>query len=460
MLASRCMRACLEGLPSVVASYIHLISQFRSVFSPEICGAFMNAKPEAKDAQTQTRKGFLDVGITDDSVKGQRPGKWLLVFAVIGFLGAIIFGLENRSAHSETDYTYTVSVGDIVETIAIEGVVATEEQRLLRSEYSGRLTLSVNEGDVVAQGSELLSIKNQSLESEFELDEIGIRARVAELNREKIEFLDRSEKLKQSLNFALVKLRAAERELARSKRAFQGGVIAEREIDIRKDELELARSQFSSAEQSHLRSAEQLEVMREYWAQQSRLLSAQSAEIIRKRERLIVRSPIDGVVSILFVRHGEVVDEGKDLLIVANPDGLYALLRVPERHLEKIAVGVEGIGRVVGGEQFRGEVKSVSPSIIDGFAAAKFKTDADGELNQKLNQRVVVEAQIILREEVVRLPVGALVNLDIRAGVATVMVSGNQRSADIRIGIRGDEFVEVISGLSTGQEIYGSFDTD
>lgn len=121
-------------------------------------------------------------------------------------------------------------------------------------------------------------------------------------------------------------------------------------------QLELARSHLSAAKADP--SAEQLAVAN------AQVSSAQAAiEVIRTQiDKLVLKSPIKGVLIVRMVEPGEVVQPGAPLMSLAPEDALTITVYVPEDRYGLITIGQRAVVTVDSypGEKFSGRVSYIA----------------------------------------------------------------------------------------------------
>ncbi|MFW5915123.1 MAG: efflux RND transporter periplasmic adaptor subunit [Planctomycetota bacterium] len=139
------------------------------------------------------------------------------------------------------------------------------------------------------------------------------------------------------------------REYERSKRLSEGGesMISESELHEHRSEMEQAAAELEDLHREQLRAEKELEL---YQA---------------RRNDYIIRAPIDGVVSRLWVEEGEMAREGEELMELVDPDAIEVRAHLPEKLAGQIQSGQEGTVRFgcVGGRSLPATVTFVSPYV-------------------------------------------------------------------------------------------------
>lgn len=185
-------------------------------------------------------------------------------------------------------------------------------------------------------------------------------------------------------------------------------------------------------------------------------------ELKRLREeesRGRVVSPIDGVVVTRHLELGEPVALGQPAFVVADLSALEVDLRVPERHLARLAAGMaveitaEGIGETAA----RGKVARISPTVDPRTGTVKVTVDlGDGRLDggRLLRPGMYVRAQIIVdrKADAVLIPKRAIVYEDDRP-VAYRVRDGRAQKLSLRLGYTSRTHVEVGEPIGPGDAV-------
>jgi RND family efflux transporter MFP subunit len=193
-------------------------------------------------------------------------------------------------------------------------------------------SVEVQEGDRVSKGDLLLK---------FDSGEIDARIDVARVQAE----------LETLIQMARENYEFRKREYQRSKKLAEGeSVISASELDKDKNEMIQAMLQV------------------EEYERQKRLAQKKLAQYQAEAQDYYIRSPINGVVSRVWVENGEMGTIGKQLLEVINPDVLEVRVHLPERFLPAVGLNQKVTVRFppAAGQQAAGHICFVSPYVDSG----------------------------------------------------------------------------------------------
>jgi HlyD family secretion protein len=267
--------------------------------------------------------------------------------------------------------------------IELTGIVTTHEVNV-SSQVQGRLVrLLVKEGDTVKSGELLALVDPQELKAEHSFYASTARGASAQVEEDRaaLEFqqAQTTDQIRQAdaalaAAEAMVREAEADQELSRvnfdrtdelyrkqatskqsldqAQAAYEAGKAhvnsLKKQVEAQKAAVALARSNEHqvAVRLSQLRVGEQQ-------------LDAAKAQSERAEVRLgytRIEAPLDGTVSILDARQGEVVNIGQPILTLINPDDLWVRADVEETYIEKIRLGDKLKVRFPSGEERMGTV--------------------------------------------------------------------------------------------------------
>jgi RND family efflux transporter MFP subunit len=182
-------------------------------------------------------------------------------------------------------------------------------------------------------------------------------------------------------------------------------------------------------------------------------------EATRRLEDLVITAPFDGVILDVAIHVGETVSEGSNVLQMADPQALEVLVSIVEEDYPLVVVGqpVELYFDAAPELEFTGKVERIIPKRIEG-SLPKYQVDISiDNIPETVVEGMTADAAIILEKQnyVLRLP-RALVQAN-SDGTATVSVwmGTYAEERDLTVGLRGDMFVEILSGLEEGEQVVG-----
>jgi RND family efflux transporter MFP subunit len=290
---------------------------------------------------------------------------------------------------------------------AISGTLQPEDQANVRAEVGGTvLATLVEQGRPVSKGQVLARIDDSALR------EAELSARSAVTNAQNT-------------------VDVQKREVDRNETLLKAGAIAERD-------MELARNQYSAAE-AQLANAK-----------------AQFANAEKQLSKATIVSPINGIVSARAVSAGDIVQPGAALFTIVNPATMRLEASVPADQLASVRLGIPVDFTVNGypNRQFTGRITNINPvadpttrqvriiaSIPNAGNVLVGGLFADGHVSSEVRNAPVV-------------PISAVDERGLRPFVMQIK-SGIVKKTEVELGVRdaANETVEIRSGLAPGDTI-------
>lgn len=403
-----------------------------------------------------------------------------------------------------TSPTYEVQRGEVVDELQVSGRIAptVEEELFFRTAgYVGAVFVDaddwVEEGDLLAE-LETTDLQNQLAQAQVELEAAQLsNARLVaetEANLEIAELrLAQARALMPGLTAAEIALQQATRAEADAAYEYEKAVNRPWEWqydDVKKvytdawqnakDNLALAQANYDAAVAEQYASSLELTIL-ETKVELARMrleeiqvgLDLQSMELVVKRldDQLAdtrIVAPFDGQVLLASLSKGRSVDARRKVIVVVQPDELEVSVDIQDRlDLEKLAEGmpvtIEPVNRP--GEELKGHIRrlpypyggggSTGGGIEDEDRSTRIALDtAAGAAGFKIGDRVRVTIVLERKDDVLWLPPQAIRTFEGRKFVV-VQDGQAQVRVDVKIGIEGEERVEIEKGLTEGQVVMG-----
>ncbi len=443
-------------------------------------------------------------------LKMSRKKKYVIIAAVVvGLLAIVVLSRTLRKKEGEPVQADKVKLRrELQSKVSASGEIRPVKFYNLTAEVPGRVEeIYVKESDTVKKGDRLVRVDPTQSQYAVQAAEKAVEIAQADVSNQQVAVQQTENKVDQTQ----ADLSAAEAELERMKADLE---YAKSEFDryqslvesgvANKSQFEQAKSRFRQAEQVvkaqqarinqlkvQLRNAE-LDKKRVHQAlesAQARVAQAQ-AQWKQEQDRLnktIRYSPIDGVVSSLPVKVGEYALAGfttTPLLTVADMSEINAEIKVDETDIANVAVGNKAKVKVdaLGDQEIEGDVVERGASAITrtGQTTAtqqantqeakdflvKIRLNPTPEVRELLKPGMSATAVIVTAttENVLTVPLQAIVPREVpddkaptgKKEVQGVFVMGSDSRVSfkpITTGIKGDQDIEVKSGLSEGEEI-------
>lgn len=222
--------------------------------------------------------------------------------------------------------------------------------------------------------------------------------------------------------------------------------------------LEDAQREFDRVEKLH---AQGIASQVEYDQAKTKLAAAKLDVRDRQRDlsNTVVKAPFAGIITRRFIDPGGFVSNGAQMFEITDFKTLVARVYVPEKELDRIAVGqpADVVGKAAKNRQGVGEVKRIAPVVDATTGTVKVTIGLPDSLAGGANGFLPgMYAEVTLTTEVHAdvpiVPKPALVHEEEQTFVF-VAQGDRAKKQLIEVGLADDEFVEVVTGLEVGDSI-------
>lgn len=396
-----------------------------------------------------------------------------LIYILLGVLaGVILLAVVGRSAgwfggKKEINVELAkVSKVSIIEKVSASGVVEPEIEVKLSPDVAGEIIeLNVIDGDSVKVGDLLVKIRPDNFISALDRSRANLNQNQANLAQARA-----------NLKRAEAQFTRAELEFKRNEKLYKDKVISDADWE------QFQATFFTSS--NDLDAAKQQVIAAEYIVKSSQATVSEAAENLRLTN---VYSPVNGIVSKLLVEKGERVVgtqqmAGTEMLRLADLTRMEVRVNVNENDIVRISMGDTTIIDVdsysATGKKFKGVVTSIANS-----ANTKASADAVTEFEVKIRilnesyadlitdrnkypfrpgMTATVEIITQKKDNVLAVPLGAVTtrpdttikDASVKAQELVFLIeNGKAKIQNIKTGISDFDNIEVVEGLTEGQEI-------
>ena len=410
-----------------------------------------------------------------------------LYWIVGGSLGALalIIGLSKAGVLG-SDRSTKVAVEalgkkDIIETVSASGKIYPVSEVKISPDVSGEITeLYIEEGDSVRKGQILAAINSIIYKS-------MVTKANAQLNQTQSSVSNASALMEQ----AKAQLEQAKATYQRNKSLFDDDVISAAEF-------ESAEATYKAAKATYAAALESIQGNK-YGVESAR---ANVNEARQSLQRTTLYSPMNGIVSKLFVKKGERVVgtaqmAGTEIMRVADMSKMKVDVEVGENDIQKVKYGdtanveVEAYpsrvfkGIVVQISQsstatgMQQSISSLTDQVTNYTVSVELLPESYGDLYQELNGRfpfrpgMSASVEIITRrqQQVTALPINAVTtreeenkdeegdettqkkNEQIKEYVFVVNAANKTELREVKTGVQDNENIEIVSGLKPGEKV-------
>jgi HlyD family secretion protein len=404
---------------------------------------------------------------------------------VVGIAAVIYANLATNRTTGVDVTTEKIARHDLEAIVSASGKIRPARSVNVSAETMGKVVgLAVNEGDTVTAGQFLLQIDPRNLQTQVNSREASLAAARSQLTE-----------TRRSLDNVKTSLKQAEDNLGRQQELFKAGLTPRETLDRAENDVAMRRADLAQREQSII--TQETRIKQEEAA-------LENAQFDLNKVRLV--SPINGIVTRRNIEEGETVmigtmnNAGTVLMTIADLSVIETEVEVDETDIPFIELGQPARITIDAfpDKEFPGRVTEVGNSAIQTTGAAttratnfKVVVTLEGEVpDVRPGFTCTAVITTATREKAVAVPIQAttvremVVNADgslVRAPVSTdgapttrrvttptelepgqerkeiegafIVKDGRAVFTPITVGIAGEKFFEVLSGLSEGDEV-------
>jgi HlyD family secretion protein len=382
--------------------------------------------------------------------------RWL-VFSVLamGAVTAVVL-IQRGPAGIAVDTVRATRQARFVSTVTASGEIVATRYADIGSSVMGKIvSLPVAEGERVRAGQVLARIDAVQAESDVSSAQAQVLALGATLQA-----------ARQQVQAAMADVVAAEaraadadQQFGRKKELFDAGLLAAAEFEAARAAADNARAQVAAARATVAR-VEHEAAAADGRINQARAAQRGASDILSKTA---IVSPIDGVVTRLKVRAGEMVvvgiqnQPGTTLMTVSDLGAIDAELKMAEADILRLALAQASTVTLeaMPGRRFAGKVVEIGASALPvsgtGAAAREFKVVVRLEqADPRLRPGLTCDAEIVTAERagVITLPLQSVVLRRAAPGAAEqsgvfVVADGRAKFVPVTAGVIGGLDIEV-----------------
>ncbi|MGE0552134.1 MAG: efflux RND transporter periplasmic adaptor subunit [Gemmatimonadales bacterium] len=380
----------------------------------------------------------------------RRPGLRRLLVLGVALIVAIV-GV--RAALPPVVPTIPALRTELVQTVVATGRVRSLSRAQLGTAISGIVRqVMVREGTLVEANQPLVLLEDD--EAQAQVAQARAALQRAEAARAALDDVERTT-ARARAKAAQAAFETAERHFERVRRLVEAGARAGQDADAARDNLEAARAARDIAvAELTARSDDGTGVrMAEAVVAEARagLLAAQ-ARLAHTR----IEAPGPGRVLTRSVEPGDAVQPGR-VLLTLSLDGPTQLVAVPdEKDVARLAVGQEALASADAypEQSFPARVSFVAPAVDPGQGTIETRLDVDSApAYLRPDMTVSIQIETARRARALVIPVGVVQDATTRKPWVLAVRGGRLERLNLTLGLRGDEYVEVRSGLDEGDAV-------
>ncbi|WP_409227711.1 efflux RND transporter periplasmic adaptor subunit [Gudongella sp. SC589] len=396
--------------------------------------------------------------------------KILIVGALVVAAGAVAFFLMNQGNGIQVNGAQ-VGRGSIEDFVEETGTVMARNNIQVYSPAAGKVTeVLVEVGDIVVEGDVIARLDSETLSYQLAQLDAQRSAAVAALNdARRAGDANAIRSLQLDINQLTGNIQEAEERLEDTKTLYEAGAIsqdqlrsAERSLETQKTNLQKLRLQLDQ-----LNSPASQNLIVQYEAQ-IRQIDLQKQELASSGEDYTIVAGTSGTVLHRMVEKGSFLQPGMGLVELGDTDDLYIQSDILVSEIAEVKEGQQvRITNTDLGIETTGRLTKIHPNAFSkisdlGVEQKRIKVDIEMDsVPMGLRPGYDLKIMIIIdsSEETLLIPENSVFTIDHKDHVFVV----ENRTATLReveTGIRSGREVEVLSGLSQGDVVIQSPDSE
>ena len=348
--------------------------------------------------------------------------------------------------------TATVTRGNLVRDVSVQGRVVAAVRPTLYATSSGTITLQVEAGEQVVAGQVLATVDSPELTNQLEQAEAALAQRKLELDRQRIDMRQQLLEKRKTADLAEVAVVAARREMRRAEEAKARDVIPLIDYEKAQDDLRNAELAFEHALADANLHDERLSF--ELRASEFELDAQELAveNLHRQVYDLAIKSPVNGIVGDLLVDQKDAVSRDMPVMAVVDLTRFEIDAMIPESYADDLAIGMAAEIRT-GGKVYEGQLVAVSPEVVNNQVASRVRFAGQSPTGLRQNQRLTTRILLAEYTDVLMVQRGQF--LDSGGGRLAYVVTdkGVAERRQNETGARSLGAVEIVAGLNPGETI-------
>ena len=348
---------------------------------------------------------------------------------------------------------HEVARGDIVQTVVASGRVTTPLRVSISAVITERVVdIPVDEGQSVSKGTVLIVLDDRDERAAVAQAQAAVEQAEAKLRQLREVGLPSAE---EGLLQAEANLRLAQQQYERSRDLTAKGFISQSALDDAKRNLDVAESQLKAA---RLQVRTNAPNGSDYLMAKTALAQAQAAlaSAGARLEQTTIRAPADGVLIAREVEAGDVVQPGKELMVLAPAGETQIVVQIDEKHLSQLRIGQKALASADAypRERFAAELFYINPGIdaLRGSVEVKLRVP---DPPPYLRQDMTVSVDVEVGRRAGTLVAAADAVGDGGGSHPWVLAVAGQRAMKkpVTLGLRGEGQVEILDGVAAGDRL-------
>ncbi len=377
----------------------------------------------------------------------------LIVLLVVFAAGGAIYYSGTRvpgNVKSGKFETVKTDRGEVAQTTNATGVVVSENEVLVLSPAASIVKSIMKEpGNHVKAGEVILQLYTQPVEDE--IDKLKDQLEMKRNNLEKTQLNSQSTKLDLDYNEEVKRLKivSLKAQLNDQEQLLEVGGISPARVEETKQEITLAEKDLVMLVEKNSIRLKQLTAEEKGLLLQIRMDEKMLEEKEKLLSKMSVRAPSSGIILDIATQVGEKVTTDKMLVQMSDLSSFKLTGSVDEKYAGQIKTG-SSVQVMLEGESLEGIIGSITPMVENN--KVQFNVHLTESSHPKLIANQNVQIKIFSQKKDNALRIKKLPDFESGKSYKVFVIEGNKAvKREITIGLAGDEYCEILSGLKEGE---------
>ena len=390
-------------------------------------------------------------------VRNKERNKKMIRYGGIGVASIIVISvlisLMRTGVKTKDLVLSTVDKGTIEVSVSASGKVVPAFEEIINSPINTRIVeIYKKGGDSVDVGTPILKLDLQSVETDYKklLDEEQMRSY-------KLDQLRVNNQTK--LNDLSMKIKVSAMQLNRKKVELRNEQYLDSLGSGTTDKVRQAELSYNVAQLEYEQLKQQYDNEKEVLAAEYKVQELDFsifrkglAEMKRTLDDAQVRSPRKAILTYINNQIGAQVSQGNQLAVISDLSHFKLEGEIADTYGDRVAAGGKAIVKI-GSEKLEGTVSSVTPLSKNGVISFTVQLNEDNNRRLRSGLKTDVYVMNAVKEDVMRI---ANASYYVGRGEYDLFVRTSDKEIvkrKVQLGDSNFEFVEVISGLQSGDQV-------
>lgn len=395
-------------------------------------------------------------------VIGKKLLKGKKKYIVVGILIVVIGMAMSQGGESVEVQGSTVDIGSVQRYVEEVGEFTAKNAITVNGRVSGVVdTIHKIEGDSVKAGDIIMILDQEDMKIQIQGTEAEIDAVYAELAEAGRMDGNLVAQLKSKIALAQNTYVKSKESYETNEALYSSGAISKQDRDNYKRDYEDSLQNLRIAQNDLTLITKGIsESLRKQYESRINVLMAKLELEKRQLQQMEIKAPIDGIVTDKFVKVGDVINFGTALVEVSDPENYHITSDLLVSDAGNAEVGYKVIiSDPETDGQWQGVISKIYPKAFSklsdlGIEQKRVKVEIEpmdmifDRFGYEFDLKIIFEE----KEEILRCKDSAVFEIDGTPYVFKV-TDGRAVLAPVSIGLEGEEYVEILSGLAQGDQI-------